>query len=622
MSGDAESESQDRRVRFAQLLAARAGQMPTPLKVLSDEELEAPIDLTVAPTVDPVTIPEGAEHPPLPQVLGFRVRQLISVGGQGAVYDAYHEESQQDVALKVFHGGRFMTASARRRLEREVRALSAVTHRCVLKVVDRGQTDDGSFYLATERIDGQSLELEAIRLRSASDYRGIIRLFVEIADGLGAIHGAGLVHRDLKPENILVDTGGKPHLIDFGLARFFQPEGRHRSLATVTSTGQILGTLAWASPEQADGDSATLGPRSDIYAFGVLLYHSLSGEFPYEVSGTISEVIAQIRRSPPRSMNSRPVSVAGIDATSVSRIVTIALAKSPADRYESIGALQLDLQRVLAGEVVTRSPPPRWKRAWKWLYLLPLACLTIPVFVLLPTGDRAGVVAPLTMPTHETKLGIRLIRLNPAQFQMGSPTTEVGHQQDERRHSESIAKPYWIATTEVTRAQYRRLMEPGAKEDTDSLPMTNITFEDATEFCRRLSAAEGRVFRLPDEREWEYGCRAGAPGPFAGTGQLESMGWHAANSDRKLQPVGTKSPNHWGLFDMHGNARELCRDAYEAGYSQAMTRPERYPRACRGGSVLSEPHDCRSAARGAALESLTAPDVGFRVVMEADPDDR
>ena len=154
----------------------------------------------------------------------------------------------------------------------------------------------------------------------------------------------------------------------------------------------------------------------------------------------------------------------------------------------------------------------------------------------------------------------------PGTFMMGSPENEHYHESDETLHQVTLTKGFWMAKTEVTQGQWKSVMEPPPSEHTvsDNLPVENVSWFNAQWFCEKAG------LQLPLEAEWEYACRAGSTGPYAGTGKIEEMGW----DDHKTHPVGQKAPNAWGLYDMHGNVQEWCADHYEYDLgSGAVTNP-------------------------------------------------
>jgi formylglycine-generating enzyme required for sulfatase activity len=177
-----------------------------------------------------------------------------------------------------------------------------------------------------------------------------------------------------------------------------------------------------------------------------------------------------------------------------------------------------------------------------------------------------------------------------------------------------------ISKTEVTRKQYAAVMGlPPPSADVEDLPMDQLSWDDAVAFCAALSAAGNGHYRLPTEAEWEYVCRAGRGTTYGGNDHVDTMGWHLGNSGRRLHPVATKYPNHWGVHDMHGNVDEWCLDAPRAvvGTADALESNainERMGRVRRGGSSFSPPSDCASARRNTAPRESRTFGQGFRVV--------
>ena len=163
-------------------------------------------------------------------------------------------------------------------------------------------------------------------------------------------------------------------------------------------------------------------------------------------------------------------------------------------------------------------------------------------------------------------IGMKLVFIPPGEFMMGSPEDEEGRLEHEGpQHRVKITKGFYMGATEVTQAQWKAVMgnNPSSFKG-DNLPVENVSWNGAMDFCRKLSAMEGKTYRLPTEAEWEYACRAGSTGPYAGTGKLDDMGWYRDNSGDKTHAVATKQANAWGLYDMHGNVWEWCQSQYKA----------------------------------------------------------
>ncbi len=286
----------------------------------------------------------GGRPPPMPEIPGYEILKLIGRGGMGLVYKAKQHSTQRSVALKLLLEGPLASDQSRRRFEREIALAAQLKHPNIIPIYDSG-TCDGRMYYAMEYVRGRSLNdhLSA----NKPDIPTKLRLFADICDAVRHAHQRGIVHRDLKPSNVIVDADGKPHILDFGLAKA-------SSLldATTSITAQIVGTPAYMSPEQASGDPDAIDIRTDIYSLGVVLYEMLTGHMPYDTSGSMGKVldnIAHAEPEPPRHHDKR------IDAE-LAAIVVKALEKAKDDRYQSLDALTSDVARYLAGDPISVRP--------------------------------------------------------------------------------------------------------------------------------------------------------------------------------------------------------------------------------------------------------------------------
>ncbi|QDU92707.1 formylglycine-generating enzyme family protein [Lignipirellula cremea] len=263
--------------------------------------------------------------------------------------------------------------------------------------------------------------------------------------------------------------------------------------------------------------------------------------------------------------------------------------------------------------------------------------------VWLAAGERCAPaqVLPVALPAGqiENSLGMRLTRIEAGAFQMGSPQDEPGRSPQEPRRRVHIARPFYLGVHEVTQQQYHALMDHnpstfsphGAYKEriqginAQDLPVDSVSWDDAVEFCRRLSEepAEkraGRSYRLPTEVEWEYACRAGTETIWSFGNEVAVLSRHAVHRAARTHPVGAHLPNRWGLHDMHGNLWEWCADEYELDLSRAdpeVRLQNRWKwRVIRGGSWYSPIASTRSATRRGDPQQVREEDTGFRVVME------
>lgn len=304
-----------------------------------------------APTVAnraPPSEPVGALRE---RLSGYEIVDEISRGGQGVVYRGMQLGTRREVAIKVLRDTGTAHSQARVRFEREVQILGQLRHPNIVTILDSGTAAGCSYYIM-DYIAGSSLDEYFARERPPIRRR--VELFVTICDALSAAHLRGVIHRDLKPGNIRIDPAGQPHLLDFGLAR--AEELLEEEPAAYTRTGDFVGSLPWASPEQVEGHRRLLDIRTDVYSIGVMFYHALTGQPPYATSGslrTITENICNVDPEPPRALNS------GIDGE-LDAIVLKCLRKRPEERYQSAGDLARELRRFLAGEPVEARGDSAW----------------------------------------------------------------------------------------------------------------------------------------------------------------------------------------------------------------------------------------------------------------------
>ena len=355
-----------------------------------------------------------AEETLLPGIQGYELLREVDRGGQSIVYEATQTSTGQKVALKVLLNQEFSSEEERRRQEREVQVLAKISHPNIVGVIDRGLTASGVDYVVMPFVDGRPLDGHLKESDGNIDVEGVLKLFVKIARAVGIAHRAGIVHRDLKPANIFVDEHGEPRILDFGLA-WVMPQhtaSQDATMSHLTLQGRFLGSLPWASPEQALGDPHTTRPSTDVYALGVILYQMITGgRFPYEVIGNFRDVLDNIlnaRPKPPSSVNDAPPN-APKPCTSakphgvrrvLDSVVLMSLAKNQADRYQDADAFADDVVRFLLGQPTKARPASAvstWEQVAAWARRKPgearlaVACLLL----ILATAVGGAVAAAL-----------------------------------------------------------------------------------------------------------------------------------------------------------------------------------------------------------------------------------
>jgi hypothetical protein len=272
--------------------------------------------------------PSSGRFRPLPghAVGHFQVVALLGKGGMGEVYRARDTRLGRDVALKFLHRA---DRAHVERFQREAELTAKLDHPGIVRLHGTSSVE-GQPYLISELVEGAHPLDQAFRTRSLRERVGLVHA---VADALGYAHGLGMVHRDVKPDNALVDDQGRARVSDFGLAL-------DESVDRLTVSGALLGTPSYMAPEQIGGQRAEVGPWSDVWALGVILYQACRDELPFKGAGLLELSAAIVDHTPARL----PGEAAGLQP-----VIDRALAKAPEDRYPDARALAADLQRWLEG---------------------------------------------------------------------------------------------------------------------------------------------------------------------------------------------------------------------------------------------------------------------------------
>ncbi|PWB76525.1 MAG: hypothetical protein C3F15_05225 [Holophagae bacterium] len=291
----------------------------------------------------------------------YRIVAQIGAGGMGEVWQAHDPRLDREVAIKTLPSAAARDAGRIARFEREARATGALNHPNILAIYDVGQ-HEGVPYIVSELLRGSSLRE---RLREADlTPRRAVEIAIQIADGLAAAHARGIIHRDLKPENVFITQDGPVKILDFGLAKLHQLEGGSSgpgapTLTVETEDGAIVGTLGYMSPEQLSGKPAD--QRSDIFAFGAVLFEMLAGKRAFGGDSRANVVAAILRDDPPAfAALQRPV------PAPLEQLVRRCLEKRPEDRYQSVHDLALALRAIEnTSDWSDARPRPARVKSWR-----------------------------------------------------------------------------------------------------------------------------------------------------------------------------------------------------------------------------------------------------------------
>jgi serine/threonine-protein kinase len=280
----------------------------------------------------------------------WRLDTLLGVGGMAAVYAATHRNGGR-AAVKILHPEMSGHPIVRARFLREGYVANAVGHPGVVRVIDDDSADDGSLFLVTELLEGETLEERCNRLGGRLPEREVLPVVDKVLDVLAAAHGRGIIHRDIKPDNVFLTRAGQVKLLDFGIARLEEHVARKR----LTQTGIVMGTPAYMAPEYASGHADKVDPRSDLWACGATIYRLLTGE-DVHAGGTLQEQLVSAVTKPAQPLASKFPRASAL----VAELVDRSLAFDKLLRWPDARAMQAVLRRAyeeIAGHPIESASP-------------------------------------------------------------------------------------------------------------------------------------------------------------------------------------------------------------------------------------------------------------------------
>jgi serine/threonine-protein kinase len=280
----------------------------------------------------------------------YELIEEIARGGMGVVYRARHRGLKRLVALKMILSGRMATDEERQRFLREAELAANLDHPNIVPIYEVDEQGDRP-YFSMKLIEGESLSRQIGRFRD--DPRAAARLVSILARAVHYAHGKGFLHCDLKPSNVLIEAQGRPYLTDFGLAR------RTGVDSSLSISGTILGTPSYMAPEQATGSRAGLGPTTDVYGLGAVLYELLTGRAPFRAPTIMETVVQVLERDPAAPRELRPEVPRDLES-----ICLKCLEKAPKDRYTTAAALADELDNYLQGDGIEAAGVASRLRRW------------------------------------------------------------------------------------------------------------------------------------------------------------------------------------------------------------------------------------------------------------------
>lgn len=584
------------------------------------------------------------------RLLHYEIRKLIGMGGMGEVYLAWDTRLHRNVAVKLLRQDLLPQVRNSERLLREARAAALLEHPNICHIHEVSETDGYSF-IVMQYVVGTTLD--ELLADGGIDGDTALDIAGQIADGLAEAHSQGIIHRDIKPANIIVSEKGQAKILDFGLAKFIEPEGGADAAGRLQSTGGVMGTVPYMSPEQLQG--ASVDARTDIFSFGTLVFEMLSGTSAFRRERD-AETISAILGEEPNWLLLSPV---------VRPLLQRCLAKNPADRFRSADELvealiQVGTTRpttksgrqnvtntirfdaateqlgVRTAPIITPDPrsvdpfvdvnrtlkPPLSARTWGAILAFASAVVVLSLTIVGYLYLRGGSEQSSNGPKHHWELANAnknlLVAIPGGTFTMGPDSGTFG---TETAHTETVL-PFEIDRTEVTNAEYFEFVKetgyvaipthwnngkpiPGQ----ENFPVRYVSLEDVNAFAEWRSRRDSVAYRLPTEQEWEYAARNGAKGSVYPWGDLVDT--KCAFIDGKAAgptTVASQScPNEWGVEDMIGNVSEWTSSKYRDPISPAA---DYYW--VRGGNW----YDWRNSMyHSISWSTVRYPNLGFRLVV-------
>jgi formylglycine-generating enzyme required for sulfatase activity/tRNA A-37 threonylcarbamoyl transferase component Bud32 len=501
--------------------------------------------------------------------------------------------------------------------------------------------EKGKFYLVQDFIDGHDLTKELILGKKLSESY-TIKLLHDILEVLAIVHQQNVIHRDLKPANLMRREDGKIILIDFGAVKEI-------STMVVNAQGQTrftvgIGTSGYMPSEQANGKPKLC---SDIYAVGMIGIQALTGQ-------------------PPDTLPEDPQTgeVIWRNQAQVSNNLANVLDKMVRDhfsqRYQNADeALQAILSLSPPPTPTPPPPPPTPPPPTPSVYQSlgnkspqPVKVLSNPLktvqFKTVTVNSKGEITkrsqnqAQVFTETIAKGITLEMMAIPGGSFVMGAPASEAESGDSQKPQHQVTIKPFLMGKYPITQAQWEAVAKlPKIQYDLNSdpsyfkgknLPVEKVDWNDAVEFCARLSQKTGRSYRLPSEAEWEYACRAGTITPFhfGDTVTPDLVNYHGnypyGSAPKgiwrgKTTAVGSFPPNSFGLYDMHGNVWEWCQDIWQDNYNGAPTDGSAWERGgsdhrvLRGGSCYDDAVSCRAAYRDGNSAGYLTGNWGFRVAV-------
>jgi len=612
----------------------------------------------------------------------YPLEKLLGAGGMGCAFLCENKNRlipDKWVVVKCFWENLSGTIDE---VFKEPISMQQVAGDYVPKPLDYGYADvlnQERAYFVTEYVEG-AIDGEAwLKKYGQMDLKTALRVGLQIAKGLEMAHQKGIYHLDLKPANILLkrtDSDIEVKIIDFGLSQvapsLVVESGQKKS--GLSGFGQaIFGTWDYAPPEQQGSmEYGKPSASSDVYAFGGTLYRLLTGLSPRHFSPrklpkvpalqdllfdcveedpshrpSSAELLSQLEAIDASQDERRQAEIAAQKAEQ-KRQAEIAAQKAEQKRQAEIAAQKAEQKRqaeIAAQKAEQRRQAEIARKKAEQRRQAEIARKKAEgelfEFEIVTVNAKGKITERIRKEArYQTeKLGkgvvLEMVSIPGGTFVMGSPETEKGRSKSESPQHEVTVEPFYMGKYPVTQAQWEAVMGNNpSRFKGKTRPVEKVSWNKAVEFCKRLSEMTGKTYRLPSEAQWEYACRAGTRTPFyfGDTITTDLANYYGDSTyaegpkgvyREKTTEVGSFPPNAFGLYDMHGNVRELCADSWHDSYEGAPSDGSVWEgcdesrRVLRGGSWGRSADGCRTANRDWVVPHARDDGVGFRVVWVA-----
>ena len=625
---------------------------------MDDIDKTIPPKRTSAPDGDDVTMPGKRDRKPDGRfVVGdlimsrYKVLAELGQGGMGVVYKCFDETAGIEVALKALPPELSHNTLEMEDIKDNFQLVSKLVHQniAISKNLEKDNSN-GNYYLIMECCEGEDLRRWIKRKRKDGELKpdDVLPIIKQTAEALDYAHEMKIIHRDIKPGNIMIDQSGKIKVLDFGLAAQI-----HTSMIRVSMAYHgTSGTGPYMAPEQWRGRAQSA--PADQYALAVMTYEMLAGHLPFE-SADPAVLQQAVLTQTPEDIPDVP--------QSVQKAIARAMSKEPAERFVCCADFVAALEgKKVKGAKITDGGG----NIWKYLAFAAFAALAVMtgIYFFNDSTERSrGNVSPSDntytpavsvdqTPFYDNSksefngtvslpngVSLEMVKITAGTFMMGSPSSESGRWYYEKQHQVTLSKDYWLGKYEVTQAQWQAVMgnNPSYFKG-DNRPVERVSWNEAKAFCEKLNERyagklpRGYKFDLPTEAQWEYACRAGTTtaysyGDSSDTDKMNYDGNYpygpgAVKGVHRKQTVDVGSlgyKNAWGLYDMHGNVEEWCRDWYGDYSNSAVTDPVGPQtgsyRVIRGGGWGHYARDCRSAYRDCGSPGDCLGNLGLRLAL-------